>query len=323
MAGLFASQISVVDALPQDKLLFEEVRRGLQSTPKTLPCKLFYDEAGSHLFDQICELDEYYPTRTEVAIMAENLDEIASCIPGGSVLIEYGSGSSTKTCLLLDRLADTLGGYMPLDISRTHLLQSAERLRERYPTLPIVPLCADYTSPVTFPDAFSDRPRVVFFPGSTIGNFDPEDAHRFLRRVRNLVATTGGGLLIGVDLRKDVRTLEKAYNDGKGITARFNLNALRHLNRRFGANFVLQQFAHHAFFNEAAGRIEMHLVSTADQTVRIGPYSVEFTEGEAIHTESSYKYTAADFAELAARAGLSLKKRWMDPASLFSVQYFV
>jgi len=316
-----ASETQFVDASPEEERLLLEIVSGLSRRPRRLPCKLFYDERGSQLFDSICELDEYYPTRTEASIIAANVEEMAACFPPDSVMVEYGSGSSIKTCLLLDHLLH-LRAYVPLDISREHLIQSAERLRQRYANLRVIPLCADYTA-----DAFpelpeGDVPRVVFFPGSTIGNFEPAEAVAFLGRIRRVIGDQGG-LLIGVDLRKDPVILERAYNDSAGVTAEFNLNALRHINRRFGGNFVLQQYRHHALFNAELSRIEMHLISRIKQSVRVADREVTLEAGESIHTESSYKYTLEHFAETASRAGLEVKRVWTDPASLFSVQYLV
>lgn len=299
-----------------------DVLGGLLSTPKTLPCKYFYDARGSLLFDRICELEEYYPTRTEAAIMKAHATEMADAIGRGSVLVEYGSGSSTKTRILLDHLPD-LAAYVPLDISRRHLDRSARKLAEAYPRLNIQPVCADYTQPFRLPDfGGKDSRWAVYFPGSTIGNFHPDMAAPFLARIARVVGV-GGGLLIGVDLRKDTRTLEAAYNDRQGVTAEFNMNLLRRMNRELGADCDEDQFEHRAFYNEGAGRIEMHLMSLADQTVHLGDKSIPLEEDESIRTECSYKYSLDGFSDLAMAAGFDVAQVWTDPESLFSVQHLV
>ncbi|HEY3268475.1 MAG TPA: L-histidine N(alpha)-methyltransferase [Armatimonadota bacterium] len=310
----------LLDFHPAADRLRDDVLNGLSATPKTLPSKYFYDAAGSRLFDAICRLNEYYPTRTETAIMESRAAEMAECIGPGAVLVEYGSGSSTKTRILLDRLPD-LAAYVPLDISRDHLRRSADRLAGEYPGLPVHPVCADYTAPFRLPAFEQANARwAVYFPGSTIGNFHPNEAIPFLRRVASVVGP-GGGLLIGVDLKKDTRVLEAAYNDRRGVTAAFNLNLLHRINRELGANFNPDQFQHYAFYNEGRGRIEMHLFSLADQTVRLNGTELAFEADETILTEVSYKYSLDDFARLAADAGFTVQKVWTDPACLFSVQY--
>jgi dimethylhistidine N-methyltransferase len=299
---------------------FEEVLRGLRQPNKSLPCKYFYDERGSQLFDRICELGEYYLTRTEVAIMREHVGEMAELIGPGCVLIEYGSGSSTKTRFLLDRLRDPRA-YLPIDISRDHLLHSVEGLRRAYPGLNVVPVCADYTADFTLPIPRGEGGRrVVYFPGSTLGNFEPGEALQFLKQIAR-VCGRGGGLLIGVDLEKDERVLEPAYNDREGVTAEFNLNVLRHINRELGVDFELDGFRHHAFYNRRESRIEMHLVSRRPQTVCLCGTPILFAEGENICTEYSYKYTLEKFAAMAGQAGLSVEQVWTDPRNWFSVQY--
>lgn len=304
----------------QSDLFAAEALAGLTGSPKTLPCKYFYDERGSQLFDLICELDEYYPTRTETAILCGNIDEIASVFEPGALVVEYGSGSSKKTRLLLDRLPN-ISGYVPVDISREHLAATAEALRSRYPNLDILPVCADYTEMFDLPEPDNAPSRVVaFFPGSTIGNFHPEEAVAFLSRIAN-VCGPGGGLLIGADLQKDLTTIELAYNDRQGVTAAFNLNLLKRINREAGGDFALDQFLHHAYYNARLGRIEMHLVSRRAQTVRIGGQMVVFGEGETILTECSYKYTLPQFAAMANEAGFKTEQVWTDPRAYFSVQY--
>jgi L-histidine N-alpha-methyltransferase len=296
-----------------------EVLRGLRQSPKTLPCKYFYDEHGSALFDAICQLDEYYVTRTELAIMQQSVAAMAEVLGPGCVLIEFGSGSSVKTRLLLDHLPD-LVGYVPVDISRTHLLTTASRLRNDYPHLPIHPVAADFTKSFTLPQLTAGR-RVVYFPGSTIGNFTPAQAAVILARIVGLVGE-GGGLLIGVDLQKDVTVLERAYADAQGVTAAFNLNLLRRINRELGGNFRVESFHHRAIYNPSMHRIEMYLVCEQPQTVQIGPARIELVKGESIHTENSHKYTVEQFARLAQRVGLSLRHSWQDERQYFSVQYY-
>ena len=304
---------------PEPEDLLQEVLRGLSEPQKTLPCKLLYDEYGSQLFDRITELPEYYPTRTERAIMERYVDEIAAQLGAGRLVIEYGSGTSEKTRLLLNAL-ELPAGYVPIDIAREHLETAAAALCVEFPDMPIHPIWADYTAPVTLPDtAPLDAPRLVYFPGSTIGNFRPDDAVAFLRRVAKLCAENGH-LLIGVDLKKDRRTLENAYNDKEGVTAAFNLNLLSHLNKRLDTQFPLALFRHHAPYNDAAGRIEMHLVCDADLDVRVNGSTVHFKQGESVRTELSYKYALAEFAALAARAGFAVERVWTDPQQLFSVQ---
>ncbi len=297
----------------------EEVLSGLAASPKTLPCKLFYDEAGSRLFDRICELPEYYPTRTELAILRARLPEIALRLGPDCLVIEYGSGSGLKTDLLL-RALERPAGYVPIEISESYLEASVARLRRRHPGLEILPLRADYTRPQRIPTpARRPRRRLVFFPGSTIGNFDPDEARAFLTRARR-TAGRGGRLLIGVDLRKDPAVLERAYDDAEGVTARFNLNLLRRLNRELEGDLRLDRFRHRAVWNDGRGRIEMHLESLVDQVLRVAGRSFPMRAGETIHTENSYKYTEAGFADLAATGGWRVDRVWTDAGRLFSVQ---
>ena len=308
------------DCMPHRSKVYDDVVAGLSQRRKTLPCKYFYDERGSQLFDAICELDEYYQTRTEDAILKNKIGEIADRIGVGSRLVEYGSGSSTKTRTLLDSLTG-LRVYVPVDISRDHLSATARRLSAHYPHIPVMPVCADYTHPFSLPASpMPIAQTTVFFPGSTIGNFDPTEAVEFLATIA-AVAGPHGGLLIGVDLKKDCDLLHAAYNDSQGVTAEFNLNILRHINSVLDADFDIDAFQHHAFYNDTEGRIEMHLVSLADQQVTVGRRSFCFDRGETIHTEVSYKYTVEEFASLASRAGLSQEQVWTDPKRLFSVQW--
>jgi dimethylhistidine N-methyltransferase len=296
-----------------------DVLAGLSRPDRHLPCKYFYDERGSQLFEQICELPEYYPTRCELAILETHAGEMAERLGPGRVLVEYGSGSSRKTRLLLDRLAGPLT-YVPVDISHEHLLASARRLAADYSHIQVVPVCADFTQPFRLPASVGKDRRAVYFSGSTIGNFGPAEAVALLRQIAALVGC-GGALIIGVDLKKDRAILEPAYDDAQGVTATFNLNLLARINRELGADFVLDRFRHLAFYNETHGRIEMHLVSLEEQTVHLAGHSFRLARDETICTEHSHKYSLADFAELASAAGLRVRAVWTDPAGLFSVQY--
>jgi dimethylhistidine N-methyltransferase len=295
------------------------VLQGLQDARKELPSKYFYDDVGSQLFEQICELDEYYLTRTELAIMQAHMQEIVSLLGPHCLLIEYGSGNSTKVCMLLDALQEP-AGYVPIDIAKDQLLRSAAALATAYPALEMLPVCADYTSDFVLPSpAKPVSQRIAYFPGSTIGNFDREPAKRFLQQIAKVCQ--GGGLLIGVDLKKDFNILHRAYNDSQGVTAQFNKHLLVRINQELDADFQLNQFGHYAFYNPGQSRIEMHLVSLKNQTVRIGESEISFKLGESIWTESSYKYTLEEFAQLAASAGFTVERVWTDPRQLFSVQY--
>ncbi len=308
------------DTTSETAIFEAEALAGLTEFEKTLPCKYFYDAHGSQLFDQICDLPEYYPTRTELGIIRRHVAEMATLLGPDCLLVEYGSGSSTKTRILLDHLPD-LAGYVPMDISREHLLMTAKSLAAAYPRLDILPLCADYTAPYTIPTARRPvRSRAVYFPGSTIGNFHREQAEAFLTQIAD-VCGPGGGLLIGVDLKKSPAVLEPAYDDAQGVTAAFNLNLLRRMNAELGADFDLDGFAHRAFYNALAGRVEMHLMSLRPQRVHLAGRAIAFEEEETILTECSYKYSLPEFADLAARAGFALRRVWTDPAQLFSVQY--
>ena len=297
-----------------------DVLDGLSAEPKSVPSKYFYDETGSALFDRITETEEYYPTRTELAIMRAHVGAMADEIGPGAALVEYGSGSSLKTRVLLDHL-DRLAAYVPIDISREHLFTTAERLRAVYPDLPILPVAADYTAAFDLPDLPAHHRRVVYFPGSTIGNFDRVQAAAFLRQAAR-VAGPGGALLIGVDLKKDPAVLEAAYDDAAGVTADFNLNLLDRINRELGGTFDRDRFAHRAVWNEDEGRIETYLVSLREQTVEIDGVAFSFGEDEAVHTENSHKYTVEGFARFAAECGFAARQAWTDDAGLFSVQYF-
>lgn len=302
--------------------IHREVLQGLRKPQKELPSKLFYDQVGSQLFEQICDLDEYYLTRTETAIMQASIGEIAALLGKGCLLIEYGSGNSKKTRILLDHLPE-LVGYLAIDISKEHLLRSTADLAAAYPGLDVIPIWADYTSYFVLPVIHKPVVRkIAYFPGSTIGNFYPDEAVAFLERIAGTIGSSGV-LLIGVDLKKDPAVLNLAYNDRAGVTAAFNLNLLARLNGEFGADFQLEQFAHHAFYNEAEGRIEMHLISLREQTVHIDGQEIHFEQGETILSEVSYKYTLEEFARLAAQAGFKVGRVWTDEDARFSVQYLI
>ena len=312
--------LPLVDEAPETESFREAVLDGLQKPQKKIPSKFLYDDRGSKLFDRICEQEEYYPTRTEMGIMRAHADEMAEKIGRRVRLVEYGSGSSRKIRILLDHLEAPVV-YVPIDISGEHLVEAAEALAADYPDLPVQPLCADYTSSVDLPSPPEPVARTVgYYPGSTIGNFRPEDARDFLSRVADTVGPDGG-LLIGVDLQKDVDVLEAAYNDAAGVTAAFNKNLLRRMNRELDATFDLDRFEHLSVWNEEKGCIESFLRSRAAQTVTVAGDPFSFEEGETIHTEYSYKYTLDGFADLAASAGLSVETVWTDDRSYFSVQY--
>ena len=298
---------------PMDDLK-EEVLKGLSCQPKVIPPKFFYDEYGSQLFDQITELPEYYPTRTEIAILKEYGKEMASLLGKESLLLELGSGSSQKIRLLLDALKPA--AYMPIDISKEHLLKSVQILATDYPDLEIHATCADYSDHFHLP--YSHQPISAFFPGSSIGNFEPHHAQELLQRVADFLGSNSR-LLIGVDIKKDQQRLNAAYNDAAGVTAAFNLNLLTRINRELNANFDLSHFEHHAFYNEKQGCIEMHLVSNTPHEVKIGEQTFEFLKSETIHTENSYKYTVGQFQSLASEVGFQSEHVWTDTDNLFSV----
>ncbi|MFC1932750.1 L-histidine N(alpha)-methyltransferase [Chloroflexota bacterium] len=317
-----SKQIRLHDFNPGQDYFRAEVLSGLQKPQKELPCKYFYDEQGSLLYELICALDEYYIPRTEVAIMEANIEEIVELLGSMVLLIEYGSGSSTKTCILLDHLHD-LAAYMPIDICREQLLRVTEELVSAYPQLEVQPVCADFSGDLKLPIVNqSFHRRVVYFPGSTIGNFDPIQARRLLKSIAQMCGP-GGGLLIGVDLKKNPTVLHHAYNDYQGVTAAFNLNLLKRINRELGSDFQTECFEHYAFYNPREGRVEMHLVNLKDQTVHLDDVTIPFVQGESIWTESSYKYKLDGFEQMAAAAGLKVKHVWTDERQWFSVQYLV
>jgi len=293
-----------------------EVLKGLSSLPKAISPKFFYDEYGSQLFDQITELPEYYPTRTEIGILQAHGQEMISLLGKDCLLIELGSGSSLKIRVLLDALQPA--AYMPIDISKEHLLKSAEILAVDYPELAIHATCADYSDHFHLPYEPNGTPKAAFFPGSSIGNFEPLEAQALLQRVAEFLGP-GSTLLIGVDIKKDRQRLNAAYNDAAGVTAAFNLNLLTRINRELDADFELSRFNHHAFYNEAQGRIEMHLVSKTPHEVQVDGQTFQFTKGESIHTENSYKYDIAQFQALTNKAGFQPIQVWTDVDDLFSI----
>lgn len=299
-----------------DRAMLAEVLAGLTAPQKTIASKFFYDAEGSRLFDAITELEEYYLTRAETAVLQEQAAALAARIGPAATLVEFGSGSSVKTRILLDALSG-LSAYVPIDISGDHLDAAAKRLAADY-GLPVIPLHADYHAPLVLPPQVPRDTLIGFFPGSTIGNFEPEEAVAFLTRLRSFLGD-GARLLVGADLQKDPARLEVAYDDAKGVTAAFNMNLLVRFNRELGSDFDLAGFRHEAHYDAELGRIEMHLVSLRDQTVTLGGQRIAFAAGETIHTENSYKYSLESFGALARRGGWRSEASWTDPENLFSV----
>ena len=313
--------INEVAPLDSDELA-DDVRRGLTRTPKRLPSKYFYDARGSQLFEQICAQPEYYLTRTELAIMREHVGEIAARLGPDVLLLEYGSGSGVKTRLLLEHLQQPVA-YVPVEIAHDALAASVAALHAALPTLEILPLCADFSQPIAAPrPSRHARQTVVYFPGSTLGNFNDADAVDLLRTMRTRMGRDGSAL-IGVDLKKDPALIEAAYNDAAGVTAQFTLNLLAHLNRVLGADFDLAGFRHRAIYNAEAGRIETYLVSVREQVVHAAGVTAHFAVDEAMLVELSCKYSLEDFAHLATQAGLRIAQVWTDAQRLFSIQYLV
>lgn len=294
----------------------EQLRAGFRGNNKEISPKFFYDEKGSELFTAITRTPEYYPTRTEISLLKTYGDEIASLIGPEATLLEYGSGSSEKIRTLLEILKPRL--YVPMDISREYLASSAETLAEDYPWLEVLATCVDYSKEFELPQAFSGNV-AAFFPGSSIGNFTPESARQFLSQVKRHVGS--GGLVIGVDLKKDLGVLNRAYNDEQGLTAEFNLNVLSHLNREYEANFDLKKFEHKAFYNETLGCIQMFIVSLRDQVVQLAGETFSLSAGEEIHTENSFKYSESEFRQLARDAGFSKDHFWTDAKGWFGIFY--
>jgi dimethylhistidine N-methyltransferase len=309
------------DLAPGEESFRDAVLAGLGRNPKELPCKFFYDEKGSALFEEICEVPEYYLTRTEIAILDEYADEIAGRIGPHARLIELGSGVSRKVRILLGALKQP-AAYVPVDISREWLRDAAAQLAADFPKLPVVAVCADYTRPFQLPPLPGPAgKRVGFFPGSTIGNFEPDAVVRFLRNCAELLGH-GGEMLVGVDLKKEPEILEAAYNDRAGTNAAFNLNLLERINRELGGNFAIDRFEHLALYNEEGGRMELYVQSLAEQSAAIAGHRFHFAKGERIHTENSYKYRIDEFRDLARRAGFTAVHTWTDKHDLFSLHYF-
>lgn len=298
----------------------EQIVDGLSGSQKQISPKYFYDERGSKLFDDITQLPEYYLTNTELGIMRDNIAEIVELVGKQASLIEFGSGSSLKTRILLEHLSE-LAAYVPVDISADHLHASADTIRSRFPHIDVLPVVADFTQQFALPTPIVMPIRnIVYFPGSTIGNFEYDIAMKLLR-VMHHEAGEGGALLIGVDLQKDPAIIESAYNDSAGVTAQFNLNMLQHLNRDYGANFNLDEFSHSANYDPDEGRVVIELVSQTDQTFQVGDAAFDIADGEAILTEYSHKYTVDGFAAMANAAGFAVEKVWTDTKQLFSVQF--
>lgn len=313
--------IAFYDLQPESEDFGDALIDGLSQPAKSLPCKFFYDKRGSEIFDQICELEEYYVTRTEIALLNRHAGEMVGLSNDGSHLIEFGSGSSIKVGVLLRQKARFFSSYTAIDISRDHLIESSERLSEEFPELPVSAVCADYTKEFEFPLPLKEgETRTGFFPGSSIGNFDRQQAGGFLGRVAGILGPESG-FLLGIDLKKDPKILHAAYNDKAGITAEFNLNLLHRANRELGTNFDLAQFDHDAVYNETEGRIEMYLVSKINQSVNYRGLEFHFLKDERVHTENSYKYSLDEVTDLAAGAGFAVEKSWVDDNQLFGVHF--
>ncbi len=312
----------LLDSRPETSEFLDDVCQGLSRQPKRLSSKYFYDSEGSKLFERICEQPEYYLTRSELTIMREHVGAMADCLGSEVLLMEFGSGSGQKTRLLLEALQAPVA-YVPVEISHTALLDSVAGLAKDFPRLDMLPVCADFTQTFQTPlSRIPARRTVVYFPGSTLGNFESNHALRLLRQMRDIMGCHGGAL-IGIDLKKDSSLLEAAYNDAAGVTAAFTLNMLAHFNRELGADFHPGQFRHYAHYNALAGRIETYIVSTVEQKVHLDGETFSFAADEALLVEYSYKYSSQGFASLAAEAGLKVEHVWLDPAQYFSVQYLV
>ncbi|NVJ67497.1 MAG: L-histidine N(alpha)-methyltransferase [Gammaproteobacteria bacterium] len=296
-----------------------ELIAGLSAAEKYINPKYFYDKKGSELFEQITQLDEYYPTRTESAILSEYAAEMANYIPKDSVIVEPGAGACEKIQLILEAIHPK--AYLPQDVSRRFLQQAAKSLKTKFDWLEIEPIISDFSKPIAIPDSYHNDSLFAFYPGSTIGNFEPESAKRFLSNMRALVGDNGG-LLIGMDLQKDPQIIEAAYNDSKGVTAEFNLNMMNNVNRHLGSKLDLTMFSHKAFYNQALNRIEMHLISKQSQSYKILGKAIQFDKGEAIHTENSYKFSLESIDELAKATGFNRVKTWVDSEQLFSLNFF-
>jgi len=316
------TEMAPLDFGPGRDRFLAEVLAGLGKPQKELPSKYFYDERGADVFERICQVEEYYIPRVEASIMQAHIGEMADLIGHNALLMEFGSGNCEKVRFLLDHLSDPVA-YFPVDISREQLLIVAEQLASEYPELEVCPICADYLARFDVPEAkrHPER-RCIYFPGSTFGNLDPVPAQRFLERVASTCGQ-GGALLIGVDLKKDPVVLHRAYNDRDGLTAEFNFNLLRRINRELDCDFDLESFRHYAFYNPRMSRVEMHLISDREQAVHLGGQTISFAAGESIWTESSYKYDLKDFERMASGAGFNVERVWTDERQWFSVQYLV
>lgn len=323
MKSVEREELLLPGSRPDTDSFRKDVLKGLRKEEKEIPCKYLYDHTGSLIFERICELEEYYIPDTEKAIMEASIEEVARSIDGDLLhLVEYGCGDCAKTRLLLDHLRG-LAAYVPIDISLEQLQRAAGDISAEYPELTVLPVCADYTRELSLPLSRGAGSRiVVYFPGSTIGNFDPVDALGFLEGIAGLCGE-GGGLLIGVDLKKDPGVLHRAYNDGEGATASFNLNLLERIRRELGWDLRPENFRHYAFYNPRQSRVEMHLVSLEEQEVDTGEGMIHFDKGESIRTESSYKYSPCEFEELASAAGFRVTRSWTDERQWFSVQYLL
>jgi dimethylhistidine N-methyltransferase len=318
MPALARQQTAVSDSVDTESSAFaRDVVAGLGGSPKRIAPKYFYDHEGSRLFEEITRLPEYYPTRSELEILNAHAKDISALIPDGAALIEFGSGASTKVRIVLDA-APQLAAYVPVDISGDFLEQEAADLRRDYPKLAVYPVAADFTKPFDLPQGVLGRARIGFFPGSTIGNFEPHEACAFLQHARRILGS-GAILIIGVDLVKSQKVLHAAYSDAQGITKKFNLNLLSRMNRELGGEFDLAAFEHHAFYNRERQRVEMHLASLKRQKVKVAGAVADFRAGETIHTENSYKYTAESFGSLARGSGWSAVAMWTDQRNYFSV----
>jgi len=309
--------VSFHDFAPEQDDFLEEVIDGLSKQPKKISPKFFYDKRGSELFDEICNQPEYYPTQTETGILLKHAEDIAEHIEPECVIVELGSGASEKVRLLFDTLKPA--GYMGVDISKDFLLNATQRLAEDFPWLDVHAVCTDFSQQLELPDQFNGRQKLAFFPGSSIGNFEPDDAVKLLRRVANAIGE-GGKLLIGVDMKKNKEILNAAYNDDAGITEEFNLNLLQRMQDELRADINVDAFSHRAFYNPERGRVEMHLVSDRDQTIEIDGDEFSFSKDESIHTENSHKYHIDEFAMLAQQANFEVERVWTDARELFSVQ---
>lgn len=305
------------DYAPEQEDFLDEVIEGLSQKPKKISPKFFYDKRGSELFDQICNQPEYYPTKTEISILKNHAENIAKHIDPECVIVELGSGASEKVRVLLESIRPA--GYMGIDISKEFLIEATQRLADDYPWVDVHAVCTDFSQQLELPDHFNNRQKLAFFPGSSIGNFEPDDAVALLIRVAKAVGE-GGKLLVGVDLKKDRAILNAAYNDNAGVTQNFNLNLLQRMQDELDAELDLDAFSHRAFYNEQKGRVEMHLVSEREQKIEIDGDEFVFSRNESIHTESSHKYHVEEFAELANKAGFEVENVWTDQARLFSVQ---